>query len=255
MKKSLTIFIVITAIVLVILFLILNWQSKNLVSSNENPPSFIYTDFGIFVPNGYDYYGIDVSRYQSVINWSELAQMEVQNISISFVFIKATEGRHHRDKRFKYNWYNAKKQNILRGAYHYYIPGASPEKQAKNFTSTVQLQEGDFPPVIDIEDRGALPSKQFLKDLKRFYEILADDCDCKPILYTYYSFYSRYLAKDEQIKKYPLWIARYSPDKPDNYPWLFWQFSDRATVDGIGHKVDMNVFSGDSTQLYQLLIK
>jgi lysozyme len=219
---------------------------------DETPPSFMYTDFGVFVPTQYSIYGIDVSRHQNRINWKEVKKMNVQNIGIDFVFIKATEGKYMKDKRFKENWKEARQNGITRGAYHYYLPDGSPKTQANNFIESVKLSPGDLPPVIDIEDRGIGAHKAFISNINIFIIEISNYCKCKPIIYTYDSFYDDYLR--DQFTGYPLWIARYGPEKPEEDVFTFWQFSDKARVDGIGPKVDMNVFSGDSAAFSNLLI-
>ncbi len=213
----------------------------------------MYTDFGVYVPTQYSRYGIDVSRYQERINWKEVKKMKVQNISIDFAFIKATEGKHMKDKRFKENWKEAKENGIPRGAYHYYLPDGSPKTQAKNFMETIQLLPGDLPPVIDIEDRGIGIHKSFISNIKVFLTEVGNFCKCKPIVYSYDSFYENYLKGE--FNDYPLWIARYGAEKPAEEKFHFWQFTDRAQVDGIGPKVDMNVFAGDSVAFAKLLLK
>jgi len=212
----------------------------------------MYTDFGVYVPTEYSIYGIDVSRYQNRINWEEVAKMEVQDINIDFAFIKATEGKYMKDKRFKENWVESKKHGITRGAYHYYLPDGNPKTQADNFIESVELLPGDLPPVIDIEDRGLAAHKIFIRDIHIFLDKITAFCNCKPIVYSYDSFYNDYL--ENHVDGYPLWLARYGP-KPDNAQFHFWQFIDRANVDGIGSKVDMNVFSGDSTAFSNLLLR
>ena len=58
-----------------------------------NRPSFVhYAAFGIDMPTKYSIHGIDVSRYQKTIGWNLVKEMEVDNIRIGFVFMKATEG-------------------------------------------------------------------------------------------------------------------------------------------------------------------
>ena len=219
----------------------------------ELPGSFMYTDYGVYVPTKYTIYGIDVSKHQERINWKEVEAMNMQDISISFVFIKATEGKYMKDKRFKENWKEAKENGITRGAYHYYLPDGSPKVQARNFMESVKLEPGDLPPVVDIEDRGIGVHKSFIQNIRVFLDEVSNYCRCKPIIYSYDSFYDDYL--EDQFNEYPLWIARYGPEKPEEGNFHFWQFTDHAQVDGIGPKVDMNVFAGDSAAFQQLLVK
>ena len=57
----------------------------------------------------------------------------------------------HKDTKFDYNWKQAEKQNLLRGAYHYYRPNENSTEQANFFIKTVKLGKGDLPPILDIE--------------------------------------------------------------------------------------------------------
>ncbi|MFT6002758.1 MAG: lysozyme, partial [Flavobacteriales bacterium] len=117
-----------------------------------------YSEFGIKIPTQYKVHGIDVSHHQGRINWEMVNKMKDKDLSLDFAFIKATEGLSHKDRRFKYNWKNAKSQKIIRGAYHYFKPNVKAVKQANHFIRTVTLQKGDFPPVIDIEEKGNVSS-------------------------------------------------------------------------------------------------
>ena len=51
-----------------------------------------YPEFGIEIPVNYSIHGIDVSKYQDVIDWGLVKDMKVGNVQMSFAFIKATEG-------------------------------------------------------------------------------------------------------------------------------------------------------------------
>jgi lysozyme len=73
--------------------------------------------------------------------------------------MKATEGITMVDPYFKRNWKNCRQMHLPRGAYHYYLANKSGAGQAKNFIKTVQLNPGDLPPVVDIEQlHGAKPT-------------------------------------------------------------------------------------------------
>jgi lysozyme len=86
-------------------------------------PHINYPAFGIYIPPGYKIHGIDVSRYQHTINWNDVKQMQVKDIKIGFVFIKATEGVGKVDAYFRRNWLEAEEAEISKGAYHYFISG------------------------------------------------------------------------------------------------------------------------------------
>ena len=218
-------------------------------------PHIFYPGFEIDIPTGYEIHGIDVSRYQEVINWEEVKDMEVKDIKIGFAFIKATEGRFLVDPRFRGNWLQAGKQNIPRGAYHFFIPGKNPERQAKNFMGMVSLRPGDLPPVLDVEITRNLSVKQMQKEVQTWLDMVEARYNTKPIIYTNISFYEKYFKG--KFDDYPLWIAHYlQPDKPrTDQDWIIWQHSESGRVNGIKSLVDFNVFSGDSTDFKQLLLK
>ena len=62
-----------------------------------------------------DYDGIDVSRNNGVIKWSEVAK----NKRIKFVFIKATEGKGYVDPYYRRNIAEARKAGLKVGSYHF----------------------------------------------------------------------------------------------------------------------------------------
>ena len=113
--------------------------------------SFKYTAFGIDISSNYLIHGIDVSKYQRVIDWEDLKAMSIKNINIRFVYIKATEGIDLLDEQFRRNWLEAEDYGMTKGAYHFFVAGESGKQQAKNFISIVELKKGDLPPVLDIE--------------------------------------------------------------------------------------------------------
>lgn len=192
--------------------------------------------------------GLDVSEYQGKISWSYVDTLE-QKYPIHFVFIRATVGRDRKDFQFKRNWIGAKENKMIRGAYHYYRPNENSIEQADLFITTVTLQKGDLPPVLDIE---RLPKNQSLdslkKGLKRWLLRVENHYKVRPIIYTGERYYSDFLK--EEFGEYLFWIANYNfyREKIED-DWLFWQFTEKATVPGINRTVDVNIYNGDLQQL------
>lgn len=213
-----------------------------------------YQAFGIEIPTNYTIHGIDVSKYQDIIDWESVRDMNVEGISLQFAFIKATEGNNDVDRHFKRNWRNARDAGMTRGAYHFFISTKSGKTQAENFIKAVELHPGDLPPVLDVEQSYGVPNKKLRQRVKEWMETIKNYYGVTPILYTNVDFYEQIL-KDE-FDEYPLWVAHYlQKEKPRIYrPWHFWQYSEQGRVNGIFHKVDFNAFSGDSTQFKSLLI-
>lgn len=213
-----------------------------------------YPEFGIPLPADYSIHGIDVSRYQDLIDWDEVKKMKAQNVELQFSFIKATEGLYNVDPRFKRNWRKAKEVGLARGAYHFFIPGKSGRQQAEMFISYVELESGDLPPVLDIEQTYGYPADKMRESIKAWLDVVEEYYKVKPIIYTNIDFYNKYL--DGSFDQYPLWIAHYlQPGKPRiNRDWWFWQHNESGHVNGILHKVDFNVFNGDSTAFENILV-
>ncbi|HLL43224.1 MAG TPA: GH25 family lysozyme [Segetibacter sp.] len=223
--------------------------------SIEHAKFIRYPAFGIDIPDSYEIHGIDVSKYQSFIDWPSVKEMRVNDVHIGFAFIKATEGLAGVDKQFKRNWRKAAEAGVTRGAYHFFIPAKSGKSQAKNFINNVELEPGDLPPVLDIEQMyGVMPDKM-RKEVRDWLTVVEDFYKVKPIIYTYVSFYSTFMQG--QFDDYPLWAAHYlEKDKPRiNRKWLFWQHNERGRVNGITKPVDFNVFNGDMADFQGLLVK
>lgn len=214
-----------------------------------------YKEFGIAIPANYSLHGIDVSKYQQIINWEAVKAMNVQDTRIHFAFIKATEGNDNTDFYFKRNWRKAKDANMIRGAYHFFIASKDGSMQAKNFINCVKLQPGDLPPVLDVEQTNGTDKTILVQRIKAFLYAAELAYGVKPIIYTNADFYKAYLS--EEFDDYPLWVAHYlRPVEPRiNRDWHFWQHSESGRVNGIAGKVDFNVFKGDSTEFVKLLLK
>lgn len=213
-----------------------------------------YKEFGIAIPEKYSIHGIDVSRYQQIIAWDAVKEMKVENISIQFAFIKATEGIGNVDPQFHRNWKKTKQAGIIRGAYHFFIASKDGKSQAKNFIEEVKLEPGDLPPVLDIEQLNGTPIVSLKKEVKAWLDAIELYYGATPIIYTNVEFYRQYLGSE--FDKYFLWAAHYYEYNQPRIQrgWSFWQHNDEGRVNGILSKVDFNVFNGDSTTFKELLI-
>ena len=60
--------------------------------------------------------GIDVSKYQGVVDWPA-----VQKAGVRFAFIRVSDGLDSLDEHFAKNWTGAHAAGLLRGAYQYFL--------------------------------------------------------------------------------------------------------------------------------------
>lgn len=207
-------------------------------------------------PAGYEIHGIDISHYQGTINWNRLRYSAmVDCCPIRFIIIKATEGSSRVDENFSDNFDNAREYGFIRGAYHFWSNKSSARDQAYYFLSKVHLEEGDLPPVLDIEHMPQGKSvEDFQMDVLTWLHIVEDKYHVKPIIYTYYKFKERYLSTSV-FDGYPYWIAHYYVDKVEyKGKWKFWQHTDAGQLPGIKGNVDLNIYNGSYYDLMQLTI-
>lgn len=196
--------------------------------------------------------GIDVSHHQGKIDWQALRDEQLH-----FIYIKASEGGDHKDRRFKANWDEAARSGMVRGAYHFFTFCKDGKSQALNFIDTVPVAEAMLPPVIDIEYAGNCKTRPeraaLLTELRLFATEVERVYKRRPIFYVTEEIYADYLRG--QINDYPLWIRDiyFEPRFTDRSEWVFWQFANRGRVKGISGAVDLNVFNGDAAAFAALL--
>ena len=245
---KIVLFTITAAVLIMFCFVAYDWWQ-------ERRSHFIrYPEFGIEIPTNYSIHGIDVSKYQDVIDWSSVKDMKVGSVQMSFAFIKATEGLGNEDAYFQRNWKKTKDAGLARGAYHFFLATKSGKAQAENFINSVELMPGDMPPVLDIEQTYGVSPEKLRARAKEWLQTIQDHYHVMPIIYTNVDFYKQYLKDD--FDGYPLWIAHYlQKERPSIYrDWAFWQHSEAGRVNGILTRVDFDVFNGDSAEFRKLLI-
>lgn len=206
-------------------------------------------------PEGYNIRGIDISHYQQRINWEVLRNANLAGDPVRFVFIKATEGTDLMDDNFNENFHRAQENSIIRGAYHFYVPGVDAKKQARFYLHQVHLLPGDLPPVLDVEQTGKLNNTQIREEIKTWLRIVEKEYNVKPIIYTSFKF-KKNILNDPYFDEYPLWLAHYYVSTLEyKGKWAFWQHTDCGKVNGINGLVDCNIFNGSMQELLDLTLK
>ncbi|MBP3773982.1 MAG: glycoside hydrolase family 25 protein [Bacteroidaceae bacterium] len=210
--------------------------------------------FGDTFPAGYSIRGIDISHYQGRIDWKKLRHALLNDEPVSFVLMKATEGTDFLDEYFLRNMEQAKDAGFICGAYHFFLPSEPAEAQAKYFIENAQLEDGDFPPVLDFEHRGRLTAQGVRDAALAWLKIVEAHYGVKPIIYTNYKFKLAYLS-DTLFDAYPYWIAHYYVDSLKyEGKWKLWQYTDNGQLDGITGRVDFNLYNGSMYDLHKFLI-
>lgn len=205
----------------------------------------------------YELRGVDVSSYQGEIDWHLLASQ-----NIDFAFIKATEGSTHQDPKFESNWKAAAETDIAVGAYHFFSFDSPGSTQAAWFIKNMGDLSGKLVPVVDVEyygDKAHNPpaKEEVTENLQTCLSILEEEYGKKPIIYTTYKIYRRYIK--DNFSDYPLWIRNvyYPPNLDMAGRWQFWQYRDTAVLEGyIGKEkcIDLNVFYATAREFESYLI-
>ena len=206
-------------------------------------------------PEGYEIHGIDISHYQGDIDWDDLSNAMIEGCPLRFVMIKSTEGSTRLDSKFKENFRQAREYGYIRGAYHFWSNKSSARDQAYHFLNKVRLEDGDLPPVLDVEHKPKDRSvEDFQRDVLTWLHIVEDKYHVKPIIYTYYKFKDKYLSAPV-FNDYPYWIAHYYVDKVEyKGPWKFWQHTDAGKLPGIKGYVDFKIYNGSFYDMNKLTI-
>jgi len=201
--------------------------------------------------------GVDVSHYQGTIDWTKLAEQ-----NLDFAFIKATEGSSHIDECFYDNWQESGKSGLFIGAYHFFSFDSDGETQAQLYIDTVGNLSGKMAPVVDVEFYGDKesnppPKDEAVKQLGNMLNALEECYHVKPVIYTTYKAYNSYIKGE--FEAYPLWIRNvyYQPFITGN-KWTFWQYTDTAVLDGYNGTekyIDINVFRGTRKELKELMVQ
>lgn len=195
-------------------------------------------------PEEYPVMGIDLSAHNGKVDFEA-----VYADSVSFVYLKATEGASFHDSAFEHNYTAAKAvEGLAVGAYHFFRFDVNGTLQARNFLSAVEGKSFDMPLAIDVEEHGN-PDTSTDVIVKRLQEMIncLESEGIQPIIYTNLDGYHR-IYKDN-FNDYPLWISRFT--KPDeDIDWSIWQFSHWGDVAGTNGEVDLNVFSGKRTDFH-----
>jgi lysozyme len=182
-------------------------------------------------------FGVDVSSHQGSIDWQRVARD-----GIDFAYIKATEGAHHVDRRFRANWARAKAAGLEPGAYHFFTLCRSGADQAANFLDAMPTDPGALAPAVDLEFDGNCSRRPVASALRRelltFVRIVESSTGRRVVVYLGADVDARYHVS--AVLDRPIW-TRNLLRRPGLEGWQLWQANDRGHVDGIDADVDIDV--------------
>ena len=209
--------------------------------------------------------GPDVSsnnhENRATVNWSVMHRVG----GAAFTFLKATEGADYVNGRYASDR-AAVRHTMVWGAYHYARPSgvtfaqinADATAEANFFIRTTGSLDGPgiLPPVLDLEDAGALNPTQLSRWTRTWLRRVTLLTGRNPILYTGRLFWRQKMRNTRGFTAYPLWVANYRVPRPLLFGgwkrFTFWQYTDNGRLAGSGLRLDLNVFKGSSAQLQAL---
>lgn len=209
--------------------------------------------------------GIDVSKYQGLIDWKAVAASGVQFAMIRVGYRTQTTGTLNEDPYARYNLQEAQKAGIKVGAY-FFSTAVSAQEAVEEAVWTCNLIDKykiTYPVAYDCEGYRNASSRQYPLNAQMRTALAITFLDTvaargyTPMFYNYKNAMDNNRDWDMAAlsSKYKVWVASYPavtfPQVPCNYTGLhcMWQFTDKAYIAGINGTVDMNVAYFNYTEM------
>jgi len=249
-------------------------------------------------------HGVDISRWQHP-NDQPIDFVKMYSAGIRFVMIKASDSRDDADqlavKYLAMDHAAAQAAGIYTGFYHYAILPNSTDPDVIRTDAITQVQkvvwrlaaiggytERDISYALDLENNCVAynSAKSCIKYAPRsvvtlwaktFLNELEARTGRTPILYSYPQFLENAMSRDDELARFPLWLAQYAinPFDPLNQPglkksgcyvhpwtssncisqWTIWQYTSCGIAPkyGVpGNRLDLNVFRGSPSAFLNL---
>ena len=184
--------------------------------------------------------GIDVSRYQGSVNWSQVAAAGKQ-----FAIVRvgsSNSGGLYVDPYFLQNVTGAHSAGLRVGAY-YYTYARTRAAVASELTTFLNVMEGiklEYPVFVDVEDASLTSlGRAELTSLVQYAMDILYQRKWYAGWYSYTNYINSYLNAGALVD-YPLWVADYRASLGYNGAYTMWQYSGSGTVSGISGACDLN---------------
>lgn len=204
--------------------------------------------------------GIDVSKYQSSIDWRS-----VRNSGIEFAIIRLgnrglDSGSMNDDPYGIQNLQAARAAGMKVGVYFFSQATTQAEaiEEANYMLRAVNGVALDLPIVMDYEYGDGNSGRLYAAHLSKqdaTNNVLAFCGQVKsagyvPMLYANGSFLNSSVYADQISANYPIWLANYTYETGYQGNYNLWQFSSKGTVPGIEGWVDLDVWYDNGAPLF-----
>lgn len=203
--------------------------------------------------------GIDVSAYQSEIDWAQVA-----GAGIRFAIIRAGVGRLF-DARYLDNIQQAYANGIQIGLYWFsYATNASEAREeAERILEASSVRPLSYPLAFDFEEssvqyavaHGIQITQEFVTEIAHVFCSTIADAGYKPMVYSNLDFLRQYLNLNALGTNCRLWLAEWEASYPSRQADI-WQYSQNGRIAGIRTTVDLDFALTDcacSSVRYQTL--
>lgn len=188
------------------------------------------------------YNGIDVSEWQGDINFTD-----VKASGIKIVYIKSTEGSTYIDPYFKSHYYSAKQNGLNIGFYHFLTARNEEEAiiEARFFASAINGLDSDCKLAMDFEVFNDLTLTE-INDIALAFLTETERLTGKEVIVYSDAYNARATFSSRLSSKYPIWVAEYGSEEPENGQWSTWtgfQYTNQGRISGISGFVDRDYFT------------
>ena len=201
-----------------------------------------------------EYFGIDVSEHQSMVNFYQMTQSNKLDFMLTRVgWYSESQGKLQLDTQFERNYKLAKQYKIPLGTYLYSY--ATNVQEAKNEANALvkYLRENnmsfELPVFYDMEDKAQNGANKDTKTQMciEFCEILKK-AGYKVGIYSSKNWLTNYIDLNKIPDDYNIWVASYGtndglPQENVKFPGNhdIWQYTSTGKIDGISTNVDFNI--------------
>ena len=191
-------------------------------------------------------FGIDVSKYQSNINWEQVKTAGVKFVIIRIGYRGYGSGALVEDSTYRRNIQGAINAGLKVGVY-FYSQAVNEQEAVEEASMVLSLVSGYSLPLgvyYDTESvsggrANALSAAERTACAVAFCETIRG-AGYRAGVYSYASWFYNAL-NFANISKYNIWIAQYRDKLSFSYKYNIWQYTGSGRVNGISKPVDMNI--------------
>lgn len=216
---------------------------ENIPPTVDDNPRVNYSDFISRYDDGQVRFGIDVSTWQSDVDYNA-----VRDAGCSFVMIRV--GYYYSevtmDDHFRANLENAKKAGLDVGVYFYTTDNTieGVREHARWIVEQLDGQQLELPIAFDWEEFANFQQYGMsIHDLNEIYLAFADEvekCGYSAILYSSKNFLNNFWSERTKAS-HPVWLAHFVDETNYDGEYAMWQASAYGHIPGIRGDVDMDI--------------